>query len=78
MLKEDIIKKMGMAEFVHRYQAFNKQTVKDAYPLPFNVANNRYGKYTEQKHPRCKKSDAKSETPVSSYPYIQLKNVIST
>ena len=30
-----------------------------------------------QKHQRCKKSEAKSEAPVSSYLYIQLKSLIS-
>ena len=29
------------------------------------------------KTPRCKKSEAKSEAPVSSYSYTRLKNVIS-
>ena len=33
--------------------------------------------YAKQKHPRCKKSEAKSEAPVSSYSYTQLKSVIS-
>ena len=32
---------------------------------------------TKQKHPRCKKSEAKSEAPVSSYSYTRLKSVIS-
>ena len=31
----------------------------------------------KQKHPRCKKSEAKSEAPVSSYSYMRLKSVIS-
>ena len=31
----------------------------------------------KQKHPRCKKSKAKSEAPVSSYSYMRLKSVIS-
>ena len=30
-----------------------------------------------QKHPRCKKSKAKSKAPVSSYSYVRLKSVIS-
>ena len=29
--------------------------------------------YAKQKHPRCKKSKAKSEAPVSSYSYTLLK-----
>jgi len=33
--------------------------------------------YAKQKHPDCKKSDAKLEAPISSYSYIQLKNLIS-
>ena len=33
--------------------------------------------YAKQKHPRCKKSEAKSEAPISSYSYMQLKSVIS-
>ena len=32
--------------------------------------------YAKQKHPRYKKSEAKSEAPVSSYSYTQLKSVI--
>ena len=31
----------------------------------------------KQKHPRCKKSEAKSEAPDSSYSYIRLKSLIS-
>ena len=31
----------------------------------------------KQKHPKCKKSKAKSEAPVSSYSYMRLKSVIS-
>ena len=31
----------------------------------------------KQKHPRCKKSEAKLEAPVSSYLYMRLKSVIS-
>ena len=31
----------------------------------------------KQKHPRCKKSETKSEAPVSSYSYMRLKSVIS-
>ena len=33
--------------------------------------------YAKQKHPRCKKSEAKSEASVSSYSYKRLKSVIS-
>ena len=33
--------------------------------------------YAKQKHPRCKKSEAKSEAPVSFYSYMRLKSVIS-
>ena len=33
--------------------------------------------YAKQKHPRCTKSEAKSEAPGSSYSYTQLKSVIS-
>ena len=31
----------------------------------------------KQKHPRCKKSKAKSEAPVSLYSYMRLKSLIS-
>ena len=31
----------------------------------------------KQKHPRCKKSEAKSEAPVSFYSYMRLKSLIS-
>ena len=31
----------------------------------------------KQEHPRCKKSEAKSETPVSFYSCTRLKSVIS-
>ena len=38
----------------------------------------RYNFYAKQKHPGCKKSEAKLEVPVSSYSSsIQLKSVIS-
>ena len=33
--------------------------------------------YAKQKHPRWKKSEAKSEAPASSYSYMRLKSVIS-
>ena len=31
----------------------------------------------KQKHPRCKKSEAKSEAPVSFYSCVRLKSLIS-